>query len=97
MSIILLRRKQPKKMVIDQNIELTHLTDSLDLFWQLSGEKILSIEQSFNTSKGAPVITQAGKYVAQGWTEWTQGFQFGSAILQYDASGDDAFLQIGRD
>ena len=84
-------------MVIDQQIVPTDLTDSLDHFWRLSGEKILSIEQSFDHAKGAPVITQAGKYVAQGWTEWTQGFQFGSSILQYEARGDEAFLQIGRD
>ena len=31
-----------------------------------------------------------------GWTEWTQGFQFGSAILQFDATGDQQFLEIGR-
>ena len=29
----------------------------------------------------------------KGWTEWTQGFQFGSAILQFDATGDDEFLE----
>ena len=29
-----------------------------------------------------------GRYTARGWTEWTQGFQFGAAILQFDATGD---------
>jgi hypothetical protein len=42
------------------------------------------------------VFTVNGRYTSRGWTEWTQGFQFGSAILQYDATGDDAFLEIGR-
>ena len=42
-------------------------------------------------------ILIAGKYKARGWTEWTQGFQFGSAILQYDATGDESFLKYGRD
>ena len=38
-----------------------------------------------------------GKYTSRGWTEWTQGFQFGSAILQFDATGDERFLEIGRE
>jgi unsaturated chondroitin disaccharide hydrolase len=38
-----------------------------------------------------------GRYVSRGWTEWTQGFQFGSAILQFDATDDRSFLEIGRD
>ena len=36
------------------------------------------------------------RYTARGWTEWTQGFQYGSAILQFDATGDRAFLELGR-
>jgi unsaturated chondroitin disaccharide hydrolase len=37
-----------------------------------------------------------GQYTARGWTEWTQGFQFGSAVLQFDATGDEWFLENGR-
>ena len=37
-----------------------------------------------------------GKYTSRGWTEWTQGFQFGSALLQFDATGDERFLELGR-
>ena len=47
-------------------------------------------------SKGSPVFTVAGKYSTRGWTEWTQGFQYGSAILQFDATGEKEFLEIGR-
>ena len=36
------------------------------------------------------------KIYTRGWTEWTQGFQFGSALLQFDATGDKEFLEIGR-
>ncbi len=36
------------------------------------------------------------EYGSRGWTEWTQGFQFGSAILQFDATGDASFLEMGR-
>ena len=34
--------------------------------------------------------------MARGWTEWTQGFQFGAAVLQFDATGDAHFLELGR-
>jgi hypothetical protein len=43
-----------------------------------------------------PVFTIAGQYTSRGWTEWTQGFQFGCAILQYDATGEKQFLEYGR-
>jgi hypothetical protein len=42
------------------------------------------------------VFTVQGHYTSRGWTEWTQGFQFGSALLQFDATGDEEFLEIGR-
>jgi hypothetical protein len=63
--------------------------------WDLSARKIHDIEQHFDYSLGAPVFTVEGQYVTRGWTEWTQGFQFGSAILQYDGTGDEAFLEMG--
>ncbi len=69
----------------------------LKTFWQLSGEKILSIENEYDVTKGSPVFTRAGKYTTRGWTEWTQGFQFGSALLQFDAVGDEQFLNYGRE
>jgi len=62
----------------------------------LSAGKIQSIESSWRPADGAPVFTVKGRYQARGWTEWTQGFQFGSALLQFDAEGDPAFLELGR-
>ncbi|WP_192346334.1 glycoside hydrolase family 88 protein [Algoriphagus sp. Y33] len=84
-------------MKLDSTISITRLEQPLKRFWELSGEKILQIEKSFDPNKGAPVFTEKGKYVTRGWTEWTQGFQYGSAILQFDATGDEQFLKIGRD
>ena len=84
-------------MIIDYNIKPADLREKLDRFWKLSGEKIVRIESEYNQDLGAPVFTVKGKYSTRGWTEWTQGFQYGSAILQFDATGDDSFLRIGRD
>jgi hypothetical protein len=72
------------------------LADKLKLFWQLSGEKIRLIQKEYDDRKGSPVFTVKGKYSTRGWTEWTQGFQYGSAILQFDASGDSSFLEYGK-
>lgn len=42
------------------------------------------------------MFTIDGQYVPQGWTEWTQGFQFGLALLCFDALDDPDLLEIGR-
>jgi hypothetical protein len=62
-----------------------------------SAEKIRALERSWDPSKGSPVCTDHGRYTSRGWTEWTQGFQFGSAILQFDATDDREFLETGRE
>lgn len=84
--------------MIDVNLKLTatDLEQLLQKFWKLSGEKIDHIERHYDLSKGAPVYTVKGQYTTRGWTEWTQGFQFGSAIIQYDATGNAGFLEHGR-
>jgi hypothetical protein len=64
--------------------------------FELSAAKIRSIDDAWHPGDGAPVFTVNGRYEASGWTEWTQGFQFGSALLQFDATGDAAFLELGR-
>lgn len=81
---------------INKQISLNDLKVKLDRFWELSGQKIILIEDEFDTDLGAPVFTVNGKYSSRGWTEWTQGFQYGSAILQFDATGDEQFLETGR-
>src|SRR5262244_1595677 len=82
---------------LDQSLAARDLRPALARFWKLSGEKIRLIEKHFDVARGAPVFTAAGRYTSQGWTEWTQGFQYGSALLQFDATGDERFLQLGRD
>src|ERR1041385_9001184 len=81
---------------IDQRITAKKLLPSIYRQFDLSAQKIVSLEKSWDSSKGTPVFTVKGKYTSRGWTEWTQGFQFGSALLQFDATGEDRFLEIGR-
>jgi len=72
------------------------LLRAIDRVFELSAGKIRAIERHWDPAAGAPVFTVAGRYQARGWTEWTQGFQFGSAVLQYDATGEREFLDLGR-
>src|SRR6266540_4088460 len=83
-------------MRIDRNLTPRKLVPKIERLFALSGRKILSLEKSWKPQDGAPVFTVKGKYTARGWTEWTQGFQFGSALLQFDATRDEEFLEIGR-
>ena len=84
--------------MIQVNSKLTpaNLLRKITRLWELSAEKIQHIEQHYDAAKGSPVFTVKGRYTTRGWTEWTQGFQYGSAILQYDATSDSAFLEVGR-
>jgi len=72
------------------------LRPAIDHLFERSAEKIAAIENTWNPADGAPVFTVEGRYRTRGWTEWTQGFQFGSALLQFDATGDREFLELGR-
>ncbi len=83
-------------LIINESLKSEDLSPKLDRFWDLSGKKIHAIEATWNPKQGSPVYTIEGTYSAQGWTEWTQGFQFGSALLQFDATGETEFLEVGR-
>src|SRR3954454_17099439 len=72
------------------------LLPAITRVFELSAGKIAAIEQAWRPEHGAPVFTIEGRYAARGWTEWTQGFQFGSALLQFDATGDPQFPELGR-
>ena len=82
---------------IDQALQLSGLRNRIQRLWEVSGHKILALEQSYDLAMGAPVFTVEGKYTSRGWTEWTQGFMYGSGILQYDATGEASFLERFRD
>ena len=83
-------------MHIEEGIASGDLLPQMNRFWELSGQKIQAVAEHYDHSLGTPVFTEAGRYTTRGWTEWTQGFEYGSAILQFDATGDTSFLEIGR-
>ncbi len=82
---------------IRQDLTPASLEGKIQALFSASAAKLRGIQSTWNPSKGAPVFTINGEYTSRGWTEWTQGFQFGSDILQFDATGDDSFLETGRE
>ncbi|NLN27354.1 MAG: glycosyl hydrolase [Firmicutes bacterium] len=83
-------------MRVDMSLKVADLETKLERVFELSAQKIKSIEATWDPADGTPVFTREGRYTTRGWTEWTQGFQYGSAILQFDATGDEEMLEIGR-
>ena len=80
---------------IDYNLQAHDLQESIVRLFECSGQKILHLQKTWNPASGAPVFTEEGRYTTRGWTEWTQGFQFGSALLQFDATDERDYLDIG--
>ena len=81
---------------IDRDIRPSELAACVARMWSVSASKIVRIDESFPPGAPAPVVTKAGQYAPQGWTEWTQGFQHGAALLQFDATRAAEFLELGR-
>jgi hypothetical protein len=63
---------------------------------ELAAKKSLSLDRRWKASDGAPVITVAGRYTARSWTQWTQGFQYGNALLCFDMTGDRELLTLAE-
>src|SRR5690349_25162393 len=81
---------------IDRRLTAAALVPASQRLFELSAAKIRSLEKTWNPAHGTPVFTVKGRYTSRGWTEWTQGFQFGSALLQFDATGEQRFLELGK-
>ena len=81
---------------IDRRRTPADLVTKIARLFSLSAGKIAAIDRAWRVEDGAPVFTVGGRYQARGWTEWTEGFVFGSALLQFDAGDDRAFLELGR-
>lgn len=79
-------------IAINDKLQATDLLPKIQKMWALSGAKLAAMEQGYDRAKGSPVFTVDGRYTSRGWTEWTQGFEYGSRLLQFDATGDQAFF-----
>ena len=83
-------------MKINATLNPQRLRKKTARVFELAGQKIRAIDAAWDPAKGTPVFTVAGKYTSRGWTEWTQGFQFGLGFLHFDATGDASSLKLAR-
>ena len=83
-------------MLIDYRLKPSGLALLVKRFFLLSGKKILALEKAWDPTRGTPVFTVKGRYTSRGWTEWTQGFQYGCQVLQFEATGAREFLRLAR-
>ncbi|MBI2435428.1 MAG: glycoside hydrolase family 88 protein, partial [Candidatus Hydrogenedentes bacterium] len=83
-------------MQIDNSLDVAGLSPAVARFFDLAGGKILRLQAEWDPARGTPVFTAAGKYTTRGWTEWTEGFLYGCQLVQFDATGDEQFLELGR-
>ncbi|HWE01324.1 MAG TPA: hypothetical protein VG326_02860 [Tepidisphaeraceae bacterium] len=82
---------------MDNQITAADFRKSVTRVFELASAKAIQLDRSWDISRGAPVFTAAGKYTTRGWTEWTQGFQYGCALLAFDATDDRTLLELGRE
>ena len=83
-------------MRIDPDVTLRDLSSQIEQTFNLAVQKAISLKNTWDPGEGTPVFTAGGQYTTRGWTEWTQGFQFGCAILAFEATGEEDLLEIGR-
>src|SRR4051812_4376737 len=84
-------------MNIDSHVAPGDLTTAITRVFELAQSKVRAQEKSWGPSRGTPVFAVKGKYTTRGWTEWTQGFQYGCAILTFDATDDRELFDLGRE
>lgn len=83
-------------MIIDYTITAEGLKGPVDRFWELAKSKVFLLDKEYDVSQGSPVFTVKGKYTTRGWTEWTQGFQYGIPLLIAEATCDEEMLRLGK-
>ena len=84
-------------MKIDYALNPKALKTGAETTAKSAAVKTRALLQRWNAADGAPVFTKAGRYTTRGWTNWTQGFLYGQALLCFELTGDQDLLHTGRD
>ena len=83
-------------MKIASNTTPKALAPKVQRVFELAARKARAIDRGWDASRGTPVFTVEGRYTSQGWTEWTQGFQYGCMILAGDGLDDRRLVDLGK-
>ncbi|MFP4509748.1 MAG: hypothetical protein ACLFNQ_06425 [Spirochaetaceae bacterium] len=84
-------------MIVSDTLQPEDLRSSIDTVFAVADRSTENLHRYWDPSRGAPVFTEKGIYTTRGWTEWTQGFQFGNQIYLYDALGRSTWLDRARE
>jgi len=63
---------------------------------EIAARKTFDLDRRWKAADGAPVFTVDGAYTARSWTQWTQGFQYGNALLCFELTGEQELLDAAR-
>jgi hypothetical protein len=80
----------------NQTLKAKDLSPAVQRALQLASDKTLRLDRRWKASDGTPVITVAGRYTARSWTQWTQGFQYGNALLCFELTGNKDLLNMAQ-
>ena len=83
-------------MQSDHTLTARDLVPAIERALNLAAEKTMRLDRRWQASEGAPVITVAGRYTSRSWTQWTQGFQYGNALLCFELTGEQDLLTAAR-
>lgn len=75
-------------MKVDTNLQPADFRRATTKLFELAASKVQVLDRTWDVARGAPVFTVQGRYTTRGWTEWTQGFQYGCMLLVFDATDD---------
>lgn len=82
-------------MQIDQSVSLEATARSATQVAEIGSRKIRMLLNRWNTDD-APVFTSAGRYGSRSWTQWTEGFLYGQALLCFEMTGAEELLKTAR-
>ncbi len=82
-------------MDIGTKLACEDLQPAVQRVFELAAEKCRRLDRNWDPARGAPVFTAAGRYTTRGWTQWTEGFQYGCLILAGDALEDRSLIELG--
>ena len=84
-------------MQIDNDLTLRDVSRAAEPVAEIASRKIRALLGRWDMTHGAPVFTVAGKYTTCGWTNWTQGFLYGQALLCFELTGENDLLDTARE
>ncbi len=83
-------------MQTDETITIQNAAKDAMQAAETASRKIRALLKRWDAIDGAPVCTVAGRYTLRSWTNWTQGFLYGQALLCFELTGEADLFKTAR-